>query len=54
MLTGEIPYKNENFDNRLAVVYQVGNCNIDPLTSMKKGGRVDVWVDYFLRRCFKR
>ena len=54
MLTGEIPYKNENFDNRLAVVYQVGNCKIDPLSSMTKGGRVNVGVKYFLMHCFKR
>ena len=54
MLTGETPYTNENFDNRLAIVYQVGSCSIDPLTSMKKGGKVDVGAECFLINCFKR
>ena len=54
MLTGEMPYKNENFDNRWAIVYQVGNHIIDPLMSMKKGSRVNLGVEYFLHKCFKR
>ena len=55
MLTGEMPYKTENFDNRLAIVYQVGNNKINPLTSMKKSGYGLDWdVECILRFCFKR
>lgn len=54
MLTGEIPYKNENFDNQGAIIYLVGNCSIDPLKSMEKCSRVNLGVEFFLNKCFKR
>ena len=55
MLTGEMPYKNEKFDNQVAIIFQVGSNKIDPLISMKKSSWL--WsptVERILNRCFKR
>lgn len=55
MLTGEMPYKTENFEKRQAIVYQVGSNKINPLTSMKKSGYGLDWdVECILTLCFER
>ena len=54
MLTGGTPYKDENFDNGMAIIFKVGTDQINPLTSMKGHGctALHKGVEHFLRKCF--
>lgn len=54
MLTGGTPYKDENFDNGMAIIFQVGTGQINPLTSMKFRGCTALHkrVEHFLEKCF--
>ena len=57
MLTGVVPYKCENFDNSMAIIFQVGGNKLNPLKSMKRGGYEKLLTDdveTFLSKCFKR
>ena len=55
MLTGEPPYKNENFDSHLAIIFKVGSYKTNPLMSLKKSGQIlTTSVETFLDGCFKR
>lgn len=55
MLTGEEPYRRENFGNSMAIIFQVGGNKLNPLVSMKRAGHGNVLTEdteSFLRECF--
>ena len=57
MLTGAEPYKSENFDNSMAIVFQVGSNKLNPLKSMKRSDHgivLTVKVETFLSKSFER
>ena len=60
MLTGGMPYKEENFTNSMAIIFQVGGNKLNPLMSMKRGSygesvlTVTDDVESFLSKCFDR
>ena len=55
MLTGGMPYKEENFTNSMAIIFQVGGNKLNPLTSMKRGQLLPTDdVELFLSKCFER
>ena len=58
MLTGGMPYKEENFTNSMAIIFQVGGNKLNPLMSMKRGDYEETVltddVESFLSKCFDR
>ena len=63
MFTGKEPYTNEKFENSMAIIYQVGSNQLNPLTSMRRPRKIadSVFVlsqhhflQSILKKCFQR